>query len=320
MIHYNALVTGGAGFIGSQLVKKLMSIFRHIYIIDNLSTGQKNAIPLSPKITFFQETITDPKLLNEVMPKISHVFHLACSNMQQSVMDMDTDFNTNLYGCYLLLKKAHQYGIEHFLYTSTASIYGEADLLPTPEDYHRVMLPYAASKFSAEHYCNVFYNRFKLPITILRLSNVFGPGQSPVNPYCGVVAKFFEAIASGQPPTIYGNGEQTRDFVYIEDALDAVIHSSLNRKAIGRTYNIGTGRETSVINLAKIISKITGYSGELEYKPKREVDVVNRRCLNVLRIKKELNWQCKFTLSQGLENTFQWLIRWPQHESISWNN
>jgi len=310
MMLENVLVTGGAGFIGSQLIKKILPISRHIYVIDDLSTGQKDAIPTSDKITFIKESITNKEVLRYVMPKVDYIFHLACSNILKSVDNLELDMNTNLFGGFLLLQSAHNYckSLKRFVYASTASIYGDADSIPTKENYYKIELPYAASKFSAEHYCSVHYHMYQLPVSVVRLSNVYGPGQTTLNPYCGVVAKFFEAVEKNKPQIIYGDGSQTRDFTFIEDALNTFLIAAINEKAIGQVYNIGTGVETSIINLANEIKEITGYrDGLIEFRQKRPVDIVKRRNIDSSKIQTELHWNINYSLSEGLQKTFQWL-------------
>ncbi|OEH86535.1 epimerase [Desulfuribacillus stibiiarsenatis] len=306
----NIMVTGGAGFIGSQLISKLLPISQHIYVLDDLSTGNRAAVPVSDKVTFIEGSILDRKILKDILPKVEYIFHLACANLIQSVSNIDRDFQVNLYGQLLLLQDTYSHcpNLKRFIYTSTASIYSDAALLPTPESYYEIRLPYAASKFSAEHYCNVYYHMYGLPTSILRLSNVFGPGQTTINPYCGVVAKFFEASLQRQPLTIYGDGQQTRDFTYIDDALDAILLAAVDCSAIGKTYNVGTGIETSVNDLADKVLKVTNNPvTSIEYEGKRPVDIVRRRSVDTQVIKNDLHWKSIHTLTEGLEKTYQWL-------------
>jgi UDP-glucose 4-epimerase len=306
----NVLVTGGAGFIGSQLIKKILPVSDHIYVIDDLSTGQRNAVPISPKITFMEDSIMNKETLSNILPKVEYVFHLACSNLLTSVIDPEHDFYTNLYGGFILLQSAHTHcqNLKRFVYTSTTSIYSNASVLPTPEDYYKIRLPYAASKFSVEHYCEIYYYLYQLPVSVLRLSNVFGPGQTPLNPYCGVIAKFFDAVENNKPMIIYGDGQQTRDFTYIEDALEALLLVATMEKAIGQIYNVGTGIETPIIKLAEEIRRIANYKSEsIEFRPKRSVDIVARRSIDANKIQNELQWKTNNSLFDGLMKTFQWL-------------
>ncbi|MGD7045832.1 NAD-dependent epimerase/dehydratase family protein [Jeotgalibacillus proteolyticus] len=306
----NVLVTGGAGFLGSQLVEALLPLSDHIFIIDNLSTASIEAVPASDKVTFYQSCITDEEVLDEILPKVEYIFHFACKNLLLSVINVDADFHTNVLGGFTLLRKAKELcpNLKRFIYASTASIYGNADILPTPESYYNIGLPYSASKFTTGHYCDVYHTLYQMPVTTLRFSNVYGPGQLVSNPYCGVIAKFFDSVQNGQPLKIYGDGKQTRDFTYIEDAIEATLLAAKTDAAIGEKYNVGTSEETSIVELAQVLKKVTGTQALAdEYCPKREVDVVQRRCMNTSKIEQELNWKNKHTLFEGLEKTKQWL-------------
>lgn len=310
MVFTNVLITGGAGFIGSQLARKILPTCKHIYIIDDLSTGQREAIPVSAKITFIQGSITNKKLLQEIVPKVEYIFHLACSNLLTSITNLKQDFQTNLYGGYILLETAHQHcpNLKRFIYTSTASIYSEAEIIPTTENYYNIKLPYAASKFAVEHYCAVYHHLYHLPVTVLRLSNVYGPGQTPANPYCGVIAKFFTAAEKNEPLIIYGDGRQSRDFTFIADALEAIILGAKKEEAIGKVYNVGTGTETAILKLAQLICQITGAEeNKLEFRAKRPVDIVTRRNIDATKIQRELHWKINYSLYAGLLKTWQWL-------------
>lgn len=303
------LITGGAGFIGSQLVKRLAPISKKIYIIDDLSTGNKNGIPNYENIIFFHDTFLNKKLLSSIIPEVEYVFHLACSNLMLSVKDISKDLEVNLYGGQLLLDSIQKYGkhLKRFVYTSTSSVYGDADVIPTPESYYKIGLPYAASKFAMEHYCQVYYQLYQIPTTIVRLSNVFGPGQLISNPYCGVVAKFFDDIQKDQPLKIYGDGSQTRDFTYIDDVINALLMVCSHPKAIGQIYNIGTGIETSIIRLAKEIGKVAK-KNELSYHflPKRTIDTISRRSVDISKIRNDIKWTPKYNLGEGIYRAFLW--------------
>lgn len=313
----HVLVTGGAGFIGSQLLRKLLPISQSVTVIDDCSTSRRENLPVSERLTFIEASYVDEQLLERVLPRTTHIYHLACRNLVKSAQNMDDDLHVNLYGGYLLLKKAKEAcpDLQRFVYTSTASVYGNADVLPTPESCYQTSVPYAASKFSMEHYCQVFHHMYQMPISVLRLSNVYGPGQLTTNPYCGVVAKFFEAADQGQPFMIYGDGTQTRDYTYADDAIDALLTAGLHTGAIGRVFNVGTGEETSVNRLAEIISDISGLSSpQLAYHPKRAVDVVYRRCLDADYLRRTLGWVPKTGLAEGLRKTKEWIKRGNRSE------
>jgi UDP-glucose 4-epimerase len=305
----NILVTGGAGFVGSQLVKKLIPICNHIYVIDNLSTGNHQAVPSAKNITFIEGSILDDKLLKDILPKISVIFHLACRNLLLSVGDVEEDLKQNLLGGFRLLQCTKEYcpNLQRFIYTSTASVYGNSETIPTPEKNYSISLPYSASKFGVEHYCSVFYNLYQLPISILRLSNVYGPGQSPTNPYCGVIAKFFNQIKLSKPIKIHGDGTQTRDFTYIEDVLDALLLAASHPKAVGEIFNVGTGIETSINQLAQMIIEVCDHQDTpLHHKSKRVIDKIYRRAVDVNKIESHLNWTPNYSLYEGLVRTANW--------------
>lgn len=304
------LVTGGAGFIGSQLLRQILPLSRSVIVIDDCSTGRRENVPCSERLTFIEESFVNESLLDEVLPGTTHIYHVACRNLVMSAQNTDVDFHVNLYGGYLLLKKAKERcpKLERFVYTSTASVYGNADVLPTPESSYETTIPYAASKFSMEHYCQVYQRMYQLPIAVLRLSNVYGPGQSTSNPYCGVVAKFFESAAAGLPFQIYSDGTQTRDYTYIEDAVEALLTAGTHSAAVGNVFNIGTAVETSVNRLAEMIAEICGITSPVvNYQPKRPVDVVYRRCLDAGLSYRMLGWKAQTELAQGLLKTYQWL-------------
>lgn len=302
------LVTGGAGFIGSQLLKRILPLAESITVIDDCSTGSRSNVPVSDKLTFIEASYVDEELLDRVLPDVEYIFHVACSNLVLSAQRMDQDFHVNLYGGYLLLRKAKEKcaRLRRLVYTSTASVYGNATVYPTPESEYQTTLPYSASKFSVEHYCQVFHKAYGMPVTVLRLSNVYGPGQLTSNPYCGVIAKFFEAAELGEPFVIYGSGLQTRDFTYVEDVMDAILAASTHSDTIGGVYNVGTGVETTVLQLAEKIRGIAGNGNPLQHQPSRPVDLVRRRCLDASLLRRTIGWSPRASLDEGLELTHLW--------------
>lgn len=307
----HVLVTGGAGFIGSQLVKRLLPVADRISVIDDLSTGNRAAVPPSGKVIFHQDSILNEGLLEQVLPDVTYVFHLACRNLMSSIDNMDSDFTTNLYGGYVLLRKSLQKAVNlnRFIYTSTASVYGNAQIIPTPESHYQIALPYSASKFSMEHYCQAFHHLYQFPVTILRLSNVYGPGQLTSNPYCGVVARFFQNVMADLPLPVFGNGNQTRDFTFIGDALSALLVASRSERALGEIFNVGTGIQTSVNELAERIAKLFRRDDTIirESKPKRTIDKIEKRAVEIGKIRRVVGWQPEHTLEEGLMITKQWL-------------
>ncbi|WP_159884932.1 NAD-dependent epimerase/dehydratase family protein [Paenibacillus puerhi] len=306
----HVLITGGAGFVGSQLLKRMEPLAEHIHVIDDLSAGDPNAVLRSDKVTFYKGSYFDEKLLDQVLPQVEWIFHLACRSLSMSILDMKEDLNTNLYGAYVLLEKTKALcpSLQRIVYTSTASVYGNAPVRPTPESFYDISTPYSASKFAAEHYFHMFYQMYELPVTLVRLSNVYGPGQVVSNPYCGVVAKFFDHLQKEAPFSIYGDGRQTRDFTFIEDALDAILAAAVSPKSLGQLYNIGTGIETNIRELAQHIAATAGFTDyPAEYLPKRPIDHIAGRSVDITHIRQALGWSPKHTLQQGLVKTYAWL-------------
>jgi UDP-glucose 4-epimerase len=200
--------------------------------------------------------------------------------------------------------------VERVVYASSASIYGNPRYLPINEDDPtNALTPYSASKFAGESYCKAFYESYELPTTVVRYSNVYGRGQSADNPYCGVIAKFFECALAGEPPKIHGDGEQTRDFTYIEDAVEATLLAAFTPRAEGQVYNVGTGRETTVNELARLVIEVTGANVEPEHIDRRDIDNIRRRVLNIEKSRRELRWIPSVTTVEGLRRTYEWSLR-----------
>lgn len=304
------LITGGAGFIGSFLTKKLLKYGCKVTVLDDFFTGRRENLPLKDKnLKIVEGSICDKKLVEILVSKNSYIFHLAARNIIVSTKNPEEDFYVNIGGTLNILMAAKKYRIERVIYTSSVSVYGNPKYLPiNEEDSINLLSPYAVSKFSGEGYCKAFYESYSVPVTILRFSNVYGIGQWSSNPYCGVVAKFFEQAMSSKNLQIHGDGEQTRDFTYVEDVVEATILASLSPKAMGEVYNVGSGIETSVNNLAQEIIKITSSPSKIDYLDRRDIDNIRRRVLNIEKIRKDLKWVPKTTLREGLKKTYQWLL------------
>ena len=170
-----------------------------------------------------------------------------------------------------------------------------------------LLSPYAVSKLGGENYCLAFYESYGLPVSVVRYSNVFGPGQRPDNPYCGVVSKFFASAMAGEPLTIHGDGEQTRDFTYVDDAVDATLLTSMHPRAEGEVFNVGTGIETSINSLAVGVGAAVGRDVAMNRIDRRDIDNIRRRVVNIEKIRRMLHWAPQVTLTQGLASTARWL-------------
>jgi UDP-glucose 4-epimerase len=253
-------------------------------------------------------SVTDFDLVREVVKGAGLVFHLAARNIIVSTRNPREDYEVNIGGTLNVLLAAREANIPRVVYSSSTSVYGNPRYLPINEDDATNMLsPYAVSKFAGENYCKAFYESYGLSTAVVRYSNVYGTAQRPDNPYCGVVAKFFESAMAGQPPRIHGDGEQTRDFTFIDDVVEATLLAGISPKADGQVYNVGTGRETTINQLARLVIEITGASVEPAYVDRRDIDNIRRRVVNIEKIRRELRWVPTFTIEQGLRRTYEWL-------------
>jgi UDP-glucose 4-epimerase len=304
------IVTGGGGFVGSNIVRRLLEEGASVVVLDDFYTGTEDNLPSAePKLAVVHGSVTDFDLVREVVKGASVVIHQAARNIIVSTRNPREDYEVNIGGTLNVLLAVREGGVRRMVYASSASVYGNPRYLPINEDDATDMLsPYAVSKFAGENYCKAFYESYGLSTTVVRYSNVYGQAQRPENPYCGVVAKFFQAVVRGQPPRIHGDGEQTRDLTFIDDVVEATVLAAFSPKAEGQVYNVGTGRETTINQLARMIIEITGVEVEPVYIDRRDIDNIRRRVLNIEKIRRELRWVPSVTLKQGLRRTYQWLI------------
>lgn len=301
------LVTGGAGFVGSNLVKILCTKYTaQVIVLDDLFTGNRKFLN-GLNVEFVHGSVEDQALVEELVKKVDVVFHIAARNIIVSNANPREDLMVNVVGTFNVLEACKKNGIERLVYSSTASVYGNPKYLPIPEDGNKSFLSfYSASKFSGEVYCQAFYEVFNVPVSVVRYSNVYGFNQLPSNPYCGVIGKFIESSVKGDTIKIHGDGEQTRDYTFVDDAVEATIQAAINPRAIGQIYNIGTGVETSVKRLAEVINAITGSSSKIEYIDKRDIDNIRKRYMNIDKIRHELKFSPLTRLEDGLEKTINW--------------
>ena len=296
-----ALVTGGAGFIGSHLVNRLLDGGYEVVVVDNLTTGQLRN--LNHQATFYHVELNDARLdqiLQRERPEI--VFHLAAqSSVRQSAIDPVADADANVVGTIRLLSAAASEGVEKLIFSSTGgAIYGEPDDIPCDEDTPvNPLTPYGLSKHVGEQYLGLFHETYGLDYTILRYANVYGPGQDP-NGEAGVVAIFAGMMLEGEQPRIYGDGRQERDFVYVSDVVEANLAAI--RRGDGQTYNIGTGEPVSIGRIYSLLQEITGYDREPDYRPRRAGEVLNI-ALDSSLAQRELRWKPEVSLEEGLRRT-----------------
>jgi UDP-glucose 4-epimerase len=303
------LVTGGAGFVGSNVVFRLLREKAHVVVLDDFFTGtMDNLPPESAQLTVVRGSVCDDTLVRRLVRDATLVIHEAARNIIVSTRNPREDYEVNIGGTLNVLLAVRDYQIRRVVYASSASVYGNSRCIPAHEDDATDMLsPYAASKYAGENYCKAFYETYATPIAVVRYSNVYGRNQRPDNPYCGVVAKFFHAAMAGEQLRIHGDGDQTRDFTFADDAVEATLLAAVCPKAEGQLYNVGTGREVSVNALAQMIAVITGCTREPTYVDRRDIDNIRRRVLNVNKIRHDLRWIPTTNVERGLRRTYEWL-------------
>lgn len=293
-----AVVTGGAGFVGSNLARALVERGDDVVVIDDLLTGTQDALP--DDCEFIEGSVTDGWFLRQVCRNADVIYHLAARNIIVSTKNPHDDFVTNAGGTLNVLLAARDQKVGRVVYTSSCSVYGDQPALPILEsDPVSLLTPYAASKFAGEAYCQAFGASYGLATSVVRYSNVYGPGHRPENPYCGVIARFLHDSMEGRPMRIFGGGKQTRDYTYVSDTVAATILAA--DAPAGSIYNVGTGRETSVNRLAELIG------GEVEHVGLRDIDNVSRRSLSFDRIRRDFGWEPKVELRDGLIHTLSWM-------------
>jgi UDP-glucose 4-epimerase len=301
------LVTGGSVFVGSNLVRSLIQKYNsRITVLDDLFTGNLDHLK-DLDFEFVKGTVEDASLLNDLTKNKDVVFHLAARNIIVSNKNPREDLGVNVIGSFNVYDACLKNSVERVVYSTTSSIYGNPTSIPVSEDDRKSFLSfYSASKFSGEVYAKAFYEVFDLPVTIVRYSNVYGYNQSPSNPYCGVIGKFIDRALKNESLQIHGDGEQTRDFTFIDDAIEATVAAAIYEKGLGNVYNVGTGIESSVNQLAKHILELTNSKSLIENIDKRDIDNIRRRVVNIEHTRHDLKYQPMVPLWQGLSKTIDW--------------
>jgi UDP-glucose 4-epimerase len=301
------LVTGGAGFVGSRMVERLLDLGAEVEVLDDFFTGSRDNLPQTGNYTVTEGSVCDRALVEQCVGRAQFVVHAAARNIIVSTKDPRSDFETNIGGTLNVLMAARKVGVERIVYTSSASVYGNPRHLPIHEEEGvSPLTPYAVSKLSGEHYCVAFYESYSVPAGVVRYSNIYGVNQDPGNPYCGVVAKFLEAVRLGGSIQIHGDGEQTRDFTYVDDAVEGTLAALADPRSEGQVFNLGTGTETSVALLAETIAELYSKPVTLEHIDRRDIDNIRRRVMNIERARKVLRWVPGVTLKEGLRRTIEW--------------
>lgn len=308
------LVTGGAGFIGSNLVEKLLSDKRvsFVRVLDNLATGSKdNLAPFfdNKRFEFLEGDIRDYNTClqaTEDMGAISH--QAALGSVPRSIADPLTTNNVNITGTLNIFTAAKQSGIQRVVYAASSSTYGDHPGLPKVEEKTgNPLSPYAVTKLVNELYAKVYADIYGLGLIGLRYFNIFGPKQSPDGAYAAVIPLFAKALLNNEPPTINGDGSNSRDFTFVDNAVQANILSlfTTNRAAVNQVYNIACGEQTSLKQLFELLKNEAGSELEPKYGPPRQGDVLHSLA-NISKAKELLNYEPSVTVKEGLKKTFEW--------------
>jgi len=296
------LVTGGAGFIGSHLVDKLIAQGNQVRVFDNLASGHlENIAPNLNEIDFLEGDIRDESAVFQAIAGVHYVFHLAAMvSVPQSMVQPKEAVSINTIGTLNILEAAKSAGVRRVVLSSTCAVYGDEPTLPKIETMSpQPQSPYAISKLAAEQYCQLFADAFGLETVVLRYFNVFGPRQDPSSPYSGVISIFVDKMFQDLPITIFGTGEQTRDFVFVSDVVRANLLAAKAPDAAGQIFNIGTGRAVTINQLFQSLSTLLDYRLESNYGPARLGDVLHSYA-DPRRARSILNWQPQINFELGL--------------------
>jgi len=299
------LVTGGAGFIGSHVVDALIAEAHEVFVIDNLSTGLMTN--LNEKAKFYCEELGNFHRIEEIIKKEKpeSIYHLAAQiNLRKSIENPVFDAKNNILNTLFLLETARKNNLQKFIFSSTGgAIYGDTELIPTHESHPpKPLSPYGCAKLSVENYLNFYNQVYGLKFSILRYSNVYGPRQNPYGE-AGVISIFLEKMSKNEIPVIYGNGSQTRDFVYVGDVARANLLALKDNKS--ETYNVGTGIETSVLELFLKLNKLFKNKFESKFAEKKDGEQ-KRSSLSYGKIREALAWKPEVFIDEGLKRCFDW--------------
>lgn len=310
--YQNILVTGGAGAIGGNILNFLVKEkFKKIIVIDNLSSGHLENIPKNKKITFIEGDISDPKAVAEAFKnKIDIIFHLAAHFANQnSVEHPINDLMSNGIGTINLLEAAVKNQVKKFVYFSTSCIYkNKAQKLKESDLDLQFETPYAISKYISEKYVNFYNHYYKLPTVILRIFNSFGPGERP-GKYRNVIPNFFHQALKNESLIVTGTGRETRNFTFVEDIVRGAFLAATSEKAVGKVINLGSKREISILELARLVKKMTNNSQEIVFKPKRKWDNSEYRRGHLELAEKLLNFEAKVPFEIGLAAYRDWILK-----------
>ena len=302
------LVTGGAGFIGSNTVDELVRRGHSVVVLDDLSSGKEdNLAEVRNKITFIKGSITDIEVVRKAMHEAEYVLHLgARTSVPRSVKDPIETNKINIDGTLNVLVAAKELKVKRVVFAASSSAYGETPTLPKVETMQpQPISPYGVTKFVGELYGQTFGRCYGLENVALRYFNIFGSRQDPSSPYSGVLAKFCTAFLEDTPPVVFGDGEQTRDFTHVENAVQANLLACEAPNVSGKVFNVGVGGRVSLNEVLRELGKITGKTLEAKYEPPREGDIRDSQA-DISQAREFLGYSPQVSFEEGLARTFEW--------------
>jgi nucleoside-diphosphate-sugar epimerase len=302
------LVTGGAGFIGSNTVDELVRRGHSVVVLDDLSSGkEENLGDIRNKITFIKGSITDIEVVRKAMHEAEYVLHLAArTSVPRSVKDPIETNKINIDGTLNVLVAAKELKVKRVVFAASSSAYGETPTLPKVETMHpEPISPYGVTKYVGELYGQTFGRCYGLENVSLRYFNIFGPRQDPSSPYSGVLAKFCTAFLEDTQPVVFGDGEQTRDFTYVDNAVQANLLACEAPNVSGKVFNVGCAVRTSLNEVLRVLRTITGKTLEAKYEPPRDGDIRDSLA-DISQAKEFLGYDPQVSFEDGLSRTFEW--------------
>jgi nucleoside-diphosphate-sugar epimerase len=305
------LVTGGAGFIGSHIVEALVARGESVVVLDDLSTGKReNLAGLQDRITFVEGDLRDLETVKEACGGVDYVLHQgALASVPRSIADPIASNEVNSNGTLNLLVAARDAGVKRVVYAGSSSVYGDTPKLPKQEDMPANPLsPYAISKYAGEMYCRVFARLYDLEAVVLRYFNVFGPRQDPTSQYAAVIPLFITALRRGEAPHVFGDGEQSRDFTYVANVVEANLLACEAPKAAGQVINVACGGRITINELIEVMQRLLEVSTQPIYDPPRPGDVKHSMA-DITRARELLGYKVVLSLEEGLQRTVEWFAR-----------
>lgn len=303
------LITGGAGFIGSNIAQELVDAGCRVRVLDDFSTGRsQNLDAFKDRLSIVEGSVVDPETVHNALAGVDYVIHLAAiPSVQRSMEEPLASDRANAAGTLNLYEQARRLGtVKRIVLASSSSVYGESPTLPKQEDMTPCPLSvYGGSKLTGEVYAHVYRKNYNLPVICLRYFNVFGRRQNPNSQYAAVIPNFIKSVLAGKSPVIYGDGEQTRDFTYVKNVVAANIAACKCELPEDYIFNIACGERTSLLELYRIIAGLAGFDGQPLHEPERIGDI-KHSLADVTRAKTQLGFTPEWSLADGLKETFDW--------------